>query len=90
MEQEPSIFTKYGTIRSDLDKVQVSADRRPALDALQAAQLLTQQTENEFKAAEAALTAAVRRRNDIAAKVPRPSFMDEWRASVSHPDRRGH
>jgi hypothetical protein len=86
---EQSIFTAKGTIRADLDKMEVSEDRRPALDALQAAQLMCEQTEAEFKAAEAAVTATVRHRNDIAAKVPRGSFMDEWRASVAHSDKRG-
>lgn len=80
---EDSIFNKYGTIRDDLDKVQVSADRRPALDALIAAQAMTEQCESELKTAEATLHDAVRRRNDIASKVPRPSFMDAWRASVA-------
>ncbi len=86
---EQSIFTAKGTIRTDLDKVEVSADRRPALDALIAAQAMTEQVESELKAAEAAVTAAVRRRNDIAAKLPRGDFMDEWRASVAHSDKRG-
>ena len=88
MTTEQSIFNSKGQIRGDLDKIEVSADRRPALDALIAAQAMTEQVESEFKTAESALTAAVRRRNDIAAKVPRPTFMDIWRQNVSHPDRR--
>ena len=78
-----SIFNKFGQVRSDLDKIEVPADRQLALDALQAAQLMTEQTEAEFKSAEAADTAAVRRRNAIASKIPQGSFMDEWRASVA-------
>jgi hypothetical protein len=85
---EDSIFTNSGTIRRDFDKMEVSPERRPALDALAAAQLMCEQTEAEFKSAETAVTAAVRRRNDIAAKIPRRSFRDEWLASTTHPDNR--
>jgi hypothetical protein len=83
-----SIFTNNGTIRDDLDKLKVSPERQPALDALMAAQLMTAQTEAELKATEALLAAAVRARNDIAAKIPRRSFNDEWLASTTHPDKR--
>ncbi len=86
---EQSIFDKFGQIRADLDQIQVAPERQAALDALQAAQLMCETGEKERKAAELALTAAVRKRNDIAAKLPRGNFRDEWRASVTHPDRRG-
>lgn len=86
---EESIFNSKGQIRGDLDKVKVPEDRRPALDALIAAQAMTEQVEAEYKAAETTLHAAVRRRNDIASRVPRKSFMEIWRENVSHPDRRG-
>ena len=85
---EDSIFASNGTIRDDLDKLTVSAERQPALDALMAAQLMTAQTEAELKATEALLAAAVRARNEIAAKIPRRSFYDEWLASTTHPDKR--
>ncbi len=85
---EQSIFTAKGTIRTDLDKMEVCAERRPVLDALIAAQLMTEQAESELKAAEAAVTAAVRKRNEVAAEVPRGSFREEWLASTAHPDNR--
>ena len=84
---EQSIFNARGGIRSDLDKMEVSPERRPALDALMAAQLMCEQTEAELKSAEATVTAAVRHRNDVASKIPRGSFMDEWRANLG-PDAR--
>ncbi len=80
---EQSIFTKYGTVRTDLDQVQVAPERQAALDALQAAALMCETSEREHKAAELALTAVVRARNIIAAKIPRSSFRDEWKASVA-------
>jgi hypothetical protein len=79
---EQSIFDNAGRIRTDLDKLEVSAERRPALDALMAAQLMTTQTEAEQKMAEKLLAAAVRARNEIAAKMPRTTFQDELRANI--------
>ncbi len=79
---EESIFNSKGQIRGDLDKVKVPEDRRPALDALIAAQAMTEQVEAEYKAAELALTAAVRKRDDIAHRVPRTTFLEELRNSI--------
>jgi hypothetical protein len=79
---ENSIFTKFGTVRTDLDTIKVAPERQPALDALVAAQLMCEASERELKEAEGVLTAAVRRRNDIAAKVPRTTFSDELRNSI--------
>jgi hypothetical protein len=87
MKMEDSIFDNGGTIRTDLDTLEVSPERRPALDALIAAQHLAEAVESEFKRAEAMVTDAVRHRNTIAAKVPRRSFHDEWLASTTHPDK---
>lgn len=83
MTEEQSIFNRFGQIRDDLDQVQVAPDRQPALDALIAAQLLAEQSEAEYKRVEALLHQAARQRAEIAAKVPRSSFMDEHRAAVA-------
>ena len=79
---EQSIYTKFGTVRTDLDTIKVAPERRTALDSLIAAQTMCEASEAEFKTAEATLVAAVRARNDIVANLPRRSFLDELRSNI--------
>jgi hypothetical protein len=82
---EESIFQSNGQLRADLDVVAetLAPDRRIDLDNLVAATAIVEQVENEFKLAEQALTDAVRRKNEIASKVPRISRIELTRAAIA-------
>lgn len=77
---EQSIFDVNGKVRAD---VEVPADRQLAFDALVAAEAMTTQCETEFKVSEETLHAAVRRRDAIAAKMPRVDRIDLVRQAAA-------
>lgn len=80
MTQEQSIFDVNGRVRAD---VEVPADRQLARDELLAAEAMTQQCEAEFKTSELELAAAVRRRDQIAAALPKVDRIDLVRQAAA-------